>query len=382
MFSRSNDFRHTASTELYIAAFNGLQPGAAIRASDRVCPSILPYIGETDNISSPRRAGWRIDAVTERPPKPSYRANQPDPIRTNPNLSCGVAMSDYLSAAKAAEAIGVSETTIRKRILSGALPAEKEGGRWVISQDDLDRQKIRASHADPIGSDPNQSNPTRISPTQPNPIQLEPRQSNPIQSEPVHAEWREDLLAQVTRLEADKAESTVRLDEAARRETEAGLREERSKARVIDLERELTVRDSRMADMHTEHGSRVADMQAERDTDVAGLRGQVAILEAKLREILEDGKNEALQLANRNADLADRIAGLVASHEDMHARVVELQPVAEQVPMLQAAVEEKDASLSERERELGDMRQDIESIASRPVTGPVFRLLTKGRLRR
>jgi hypothetical protein len=56
--------------------------------------------------------------------------------------------------------------------------------------------------------------------------------------------------------------------------------------------------------------------------------------------------------------------------------------------MLQAAVEEKDASLSEREqtlqdrdRELGNMRQDIETIASRPVTGPVFRLLTKGKLR-
>ena len=56
--------------------------------------------------------------------------------------------------------------------------------------------------------------------------------------------------------------------------------------------------------------------------------------------------------------------------------------------MLQAAVEEKDATLSEREQtlqdreqELGNMRQDIDAIASRPVTGPVFRLLTKGRLR-
>jgi excisionase family DNA binding protein len=89
-------------------------------------------------------------------------------------------MSDYLSAAKAAEAIGVSETTIRKRILSGALPAEKEGGRWVISQGDLDRQKIRAAHADPIGSDPTQSNPTRTSPTQSNPTRTAPIQSNPI----------------------------------------------------------------------------------------------------------------------------------------------------------------------------------------------------------
>jgi hypothetical protein len=56
--------------------------------------------------------------------------------------------------------------------------------------------------------------------------------------------------------------------------------------------------------------------------------------------------------------------------------------------MLQAAVEEKDATLSDRERELqlrehelGNVRDDIEAIASRPMTGPVFRLLTRGKLR-
>ena len=196
-----------------------------------------------------------------------------------------------------------------------------------------------------------------------------PNQTAPIRTEP--PEWRDDLLAQVARLEADKAD-------AARRETEAGLREERSKARIIDLERELTVRDSR-----------IADLQAKQEAEVSELRGQVAVLEAKVREvlekgqdILEKGQDEALQLANRIADLVDR-------QQEAEARIHELAPVAEQVPMLQAAVEEKDATLSERERalqdreqELGNMRQDIDAIASRPVTGPVFRLLTKGRLRR
>jgi hypothetical protein len=66
----------------------------------------------------------------------------------------------------------------------------------------------------------------------------------------------------------------------------------------------------------------------------------------------------------------------------MQARVVELQPVAERVPMLEAAVDEKDAALFERERRLSDMRADIEAIASRPVAGPMFRYLTRGKLRR
>jgi chromosome segregation ATPase len=145
---------------------------------------------------------------------------------------------------------------------------------------------------------------------------------------------------------------------------EAGLREERGKARVIDLERELTVRDSRFA-----------DMQSERDIEVSELRAQVAVLESKVRSTLEERAEEI-------GGLAREIAGLVKTQQDMQTRVYELEPVANQVPMLEAAVEEKGASLSERERELGNMRQDIDAIASRPVTGPVFRLLTKGKLRR
>jgi len=152
--------------------------------------------------------------------------------------------------------------------------------------------------------------------------------------------------------------------------TEAARREERSKARIIDLERELTVRDSRMA-----------DSQTARDTEVADLRGHVALLEAKVRSTLEERAEEI-------GELARSITELVTKQQEMQTHVYELQPVADRVPMLQAAVEEKDVTLSERERqlelrerELGNMRDDIEAIASRPVAGPVFRLLIKGKLR-
>jgi hypothetical protein len=295
---------------------------------------------------------------------------------------------DLVGVAEASRLLHVSPDAVRARCRRGKLPSVKIDGRIMIPHASLgvptvdttgrhdanttesvaDTTRHDADTTESVGDTTGRHDANTT--TWPLTDTTATRQGD-RRPEPVHAEWREDLLAQVARLEADKADWTVRLDEAARRETEAGRREERSKARVIDLERELTVRDSR-----------AVDIRAERDGEVTELRGQVAILEAKVREILEDGKNEALQLANRNADLADRIADLVASHEDMHARVVELQPVAEQVPMLQAAVEEKDADLSERERELNAVRQDIEAIASRPVTGPVFRLLTKGKLRR
>ena len=85
-----------------------------------------------------------------------------------------------------------------------------------------------------------------------------------------------------------------------------GERVELAKARQIDLERELTVRESTITD----------------------LRGQVAIIEAKVREILEKGQDilekgqdEALQLANRIADLVDR-------QQEAEARIHELAPVA------------------------------------------------------
>ena len=268
-------------------------------------------------------------------------------------------MPEYLSAVEAASVLGCSETLIRARIRTGELAASKHKGKWRILRADLDQQdrphqtdSNRIVEHDRIGSSNHTESNHRV---------------EPVRTESNTA-WRDDLLAQVARLEASEAtlheeaarrESDLR-SEMVRRETAAGEREERSKARIIDLERELTVRDSRIAD----------------------LVEQNQILEAKVREILESGKDEALQLANRIADL-------VAAHEDIQTRVVELQPVAEKVPMLQAAVEERDATLSEQqsalqksEEKLNAIQEDIDAIASRPVTGPVFRMLTKRKLRR
>ena len=134
----------------------------------------------------------------------------------------------------------------------------------------------------------------------------------------------------------------------------------------------------------TELGEAAADREANiaaRDCRISELTGQVSALEAKVREVLEEGKSDSHQLANRIADL-------VQQHAAIQTRVLELEPVAAEVPMLQAAVEDTKAELTQREkklfdreRQLADLSEDIETIASRPVTGPVFRLLTKGKLR-
>ena len=110
--------------------------------------------------------------------------------------------------------------------------------------------------------------------------------------------------------------------------------------------------------------------------------------EYRIRGAMLDALRSSDTFSRRRRQLANRIADLVTAQQEMQTRVYELEPVANQVPMLQAAVEEKDATLSERERELelrehelSNVRDDIEAIASRPVTGGVFRLLTKGKLR-
>jgi excisionase family DNA binding protein len=248
-------------------------------------------------------------------------------------------MSEYLSAAEAAKILGCSDTLIRKRIQSGELPATKRRGSWRILRGDLDAQSRPYEGDDETLEPKNRRTEPRVRTEEPN-----------RRTEPPNSEWREDLLAQVASLEADKKA--------------LARREEQALGRAIDLDRVVETRDSRIAEMETAHAGEVSD-----------LRGQVAILEAKVREVLEERAEEI-------GKLATNITELVTKHQEMQTRVYELQPVAEQVPMLQAAVEEKDASLSARERELGNIRQDIDAIASRPVTGPVFRLLTKGKLRR
>jgi len=260
-------------------------------------------------------------------------------------------MNDILSASGAARLLGCSEALIRKRIRSGDLPATKVEGKWRIRCADVERQP--RPHEDTAPSNPTVEPGRTFEPNDAAPSNrafepgrtFEPNDAAPSNRafEPPVSAWRDDLLSQVARLEADKLDAAERESEQ-RRDTEerrmaSALREEASKARIIDLERAATVRESHIADQAAQIGS----------------------LEAKVREVLEDGKSEAVQLANRIADLVER-------QQESTSRIYELEPVAEQVPMLQAA--------------LDSMHDDIEAIASRPVTGPVFRLLTKGRLRR
>ena len=183
--------------------------------------------------------------------------------------------------------------------------------------------------------------------------------SRPFSTADRHA----DLLAQNVRLEDDKVHLREQL---AQREQELRDAVAKHEARCSSLEDAVLTRDSRISE----------------------LTGQGSALESKVREILENGQAEALGLANRIADLVER-------QHDAEVRIYELQPVAERVPMLEAAVDEtktrlhetegdlveRDKKLFERERQLADISEDIETIASRPVAGPVFRLLTKGKLR-
>jgi len=194
-----------------------------------------------------------------------------------------------------------------------------------------------------------------------------------VRSESV-AEMTDSGGHRIARLEEDK----VRLEE-----DKAHLREELRATRE-HFEREAL-------DACTKYEARVGALEetlAVREVRITEMTGQMSVLEAKVREILEKGQDEALGLANRIADLVER-------QQAAESRIYELQPVAERVPMLEAAVDEtktrlhetegdlveRDRKLFERERQLADISEDIETIASRPVAGPVFRLLTKGKLR-
>ena len=291
-------------------------------------------------------------------------------------------MSDYVNAAEASAHLGCSEAHIRRLISRGRLHAEKVDHKWAILRADLDALSSPDGASDRPSSNQTDapSDREQIGRSVRQPVGASDRPSVSLSDAPTGnqmdgpSDWRDDLLAQVARLEADKVAGVEReegLRENVRHvQQEMGLRIEASKARVVDLERAATVRESRIVDMESTHAD-----------DVAELRGQVAILEAKVREVLEARAEEI-------GELAKNITELVGKQQEMQTRVYELEPVASQVPMLQAAVEEKDATLSDRERELqlrehelGQVREDIEAIASRPVAGPVFRLLTKGKLR-
>ena len=101
------------------------------------------------------------------------------------------------------------------------------------------------------------------------------------------------------------------------------------------------------------------------------------VAQVQRHPVAEKGGNYSVGDGKKNGGKHERTeqqAELANAKAKMEVRVYELEPVAEQVPMLQAAVDEKDATLT-------GIQHDIEAIASRPVAGPVFRLLTKGKLR-
>jgi predicted nucleic acid-binding Zn-ribbon protein len=155
---------------------------------------------------------------------------------------------------------------------------------------------------------------------------------------------------------------------------EAGLLVEATKARVIDLERELTVRDSTIADLTARLAQSAAAIVA-KDGIIADKDGKAETLHQELRDAHAQAEATALEWARRADELSHRIANLVDRQQESESRIIELQPEAEKVPMLVA-------DLGARDEELAGIRKDIEAIASRAVTGPVFRLLTKGKLRR
>ncbi|MBT3269920.1 hypothetical protein HN371_22425 [Candidatus Poribacteria bacterium] len=164
--------------------------------------------------------------------------------------------------------------------------------------------------------------------------------------------WRDDLLAQIARIERDKELLTNRL---------------------TDMDGQHAAAVASMQSRHQEALTASCDALEAQLEDACARRdqeeGRAARLEAELRETLRESEQ-------RTAHFADRIADLVQQVEDTRGRIIELQPVAEQVPMLQAAVEERDETLS-------DMRDEVARIESGVISGPIFRMLTKnGRLRR
>jgi hypothetical protein len=153
-------------------------------------------------------------------------------------------------------------------------------------------------------------------------------------------EWRDDLLAQIERIEADKQRLTAQV-EASEARHDADL--SAMQARVDSLLDTVAAKDERVRD-----------------------------LSEQLREAHVQSEVGAQEWARRSDELAHRIADLVDRQHEADARIIELQPVAEQVPMLQAAVDD-------RTDELEEIRSAVKRIEAGVISGPIFRLLDKNR---
>jgi excisionase family DNA binding protein len=310
-------------------------------------------------------------------------------------------MSEYLTATEAAEKIGCSEALIRKRIKTGAVRAKKMGGRWSIHRDDLKGQAVRSSgskssnsllvddlvHEPPVIShrtEPhdesdshriapnrndvgNESTSHRIAPHRTE-IAVE-SDSHRIAPNRTTDTWRDDLLAQIADLtqRADRVEDARTSDAESHKTAFDRMRQ--------DYEQQLAEQRQRLDDL-AEQLSRRDQTIVSRDETLAANVGRLESLEDQLREAHTHAETHAVEWARRSDDLSHKIADLVATHQEAEARIIELQPVADQVPMLQAAVDESNG-------EITDMRREVQRIESGLISGPIFRLLDRGgKLRR
>ncbi len=275
----------------------------------------------------------------------------------------------WVSLPIAQSELGITERTVYRRVERGHLLSRRNASDRVEIGLPVADSSITDTPVDAVSTAPEAVTPVTDGPTD---------MTDRSQS---FETWRADLISQLESSQARAAR--LEEDKSHLREQLAGSEQELRGAAAAHSEELSAARqdcEARAAALRGAIEAKEADLVA-RDSRISELTGQVSALEAKVREVLEEGKSDSHQLANRIADL-------VQQHADIHTRVLELEPVAAEVPMLQAAVEDTKAELTDREqvlfqreRQLADINEDIETIASRPVAGPVFRLLTKGKLR-
>ena len=288
-------------------------------------------------------------------------------ISTTADIECR-----WVSLPVAQSELGITERTVYRRV---------ERGQLLSRRNASDRVEIGLPVADSSVTDTAEKSAVGATAAMQTPTDSATVSVTDMTDSQSFEEWRADLMSQLesSHARADRLED----DKAHLREQLANCEQELRNTAVVHGEDLASAREDCAGQVEASRAiieSKEMDI-ASRDSRISDLIGQVSALEAKVREVLEEGKSDSHQLANRIADL-------VQQHADIQTRVLELEPVAAEVPMLQAAVEDTKAELTQREqilfdreRQLADISDDIETIASRPVAGPVFRLLTKGKLR-
>ncbi len=147
-------------------------------------------------------------------------------------------MNDTVSVKEAAQILDCSATHVRNQAADGSLDAVKVRGTWRIQRAALEHHP--RPHETPQHNSDTTPPQQRYHATTAAPLQHNPSATPTPQLD----KWRDDLLSQVANLEADKA--ALRDDYEARvaeMRVEFAHRVEGAKARAIDLERQVTMRD-------------------------------------------------------------------------------------------------------------------------------------------